>query len=58
MFLINLIVVWSIKCQRMVKNAHQSFLKANVTPSNVLFCQTNSPKLKDFVFVQLRLMSY
>ena len=45
-FLINRLVVWSIKCQKMVKNVHQCFPKPKMTSSNVLFC----PQLKDIQF--------
>ncbi len=37
-FCINRLVVWSTKCQKMVKNVEHCFPKPKVTSSNVLFC--------------------
>lgn len=40
----------SIKCQKIVKNAHYNFPQPNVMSSIVLFCPTNNPKPKDIHF--------
>ena len=39
----NGLVVWSLKCQKMVKNVDQCFPKPKMTSSNVLLC----PQLQD-----------
>lgn len=38
-------IVWSLKCQKIVKNPHYNY-KSKVTTSNVLFYPTNNPKPK------------
>ncbi len=45
--LINRVIVWSIKCQKIVKNDHWKFIKPKFTCSNGLFCVTNSSKAKN-----------
>ncbi len=52
-FSINQIVVASLKCQKVAKNAHQSFPELMVASSNVLFCPINRPKPKDNQFVKI-----
>ncbi len=45
-----LLIVWSIKCQKILKNDHHNFLKPKVMPSNCSFGPTNSSKPKDIQF--------
>ena len=37
--LINYLVVWLIKCQRLMKNGDEGFTKPTVASSVVLFCR-------------------
>ena len=46
-FSINQSVVWSVKCQKMMKNVDQCFPKPEMTSSNVLFC----PQPEDIQFI-------
>ncbi len=45
------LIVYSLKCQKSVKNAHPNFPKLDVTPSYGFFCPNNSLKHKDSPFI-------
>lgn len=49
-FLINCLVVWFIKCQKIVKNSRYNFQESKVTSSCIIFCLSNNPKPKDHQF--------
>ena len=51
MVLINGLIVCSVKCQKIVQN--HNFPEPEVTSSNVMFRQTNSPKPKYAQFTEL-----
>lgn len=42
----NLLIVLSIKCRKIVKNDRHHTLESKATSSDSLFCSTNSPEWK------------
>ncbi len=44
-------MVYSMKCQKNVENAHLSFAELSVTSSDCFFCPNNSPEHKDSSFI-------
>ncbi len=50
MFMINQLMVYSMKCQKGAKNAHLNFAEPNLTSTDC-FCPNSSPKHKDASFI-------
>ena len=44
-YIVDHLTIGSRKCQKMVKNVHQKFLKPKVTHASCLFCQNKAPKI-------------
>ncbi len=49
-FAIHQLIVYSVKCQKNVENAHLNFPEPNVMFSNSFVCPNNSPKHKESFF--------